>query len=91
MRVVSESNTIYQSIDAVDPLTTIGVSNSSVMVAVCRCVGLSQYSIILRRVVRYRLSVYDVLLNRFVRWCGMVPMGLGLSFACDIQFLCVRF
>ncbi len=68
VRVVSESNTVYQSIDAtdifpaVDPLTTIGVSNSSVMVAVCRCVGLSQYSIILRRVVPYRLSVYDVLL-----------------------------
>ncbi len=62
------------------------------MVAVCRCVGLSQYSIIiLRRVVPYRLSVYDVLLS-IVLFVGVVWCRWCLRFEfcmCDIQFLCV--
>ena len=78
----SQSLTQYiSSIDAtdispaVDPLTTIGVSNSSVMVAVCRCVGLSQYSIIiLRRVVPYRLLMYNVLDSIIILFVGVVPM-----------------
>ena len=62
------------------------------MVAVCRCVGLSQYSIIiLRRVVPYRLSVYDVLLC--VLFVGVVSYGAdgvrGLSFACVTFNFCV--